>query len=129
MPQVEVRFFEDERGRAPVERWIDELRREDRLAYARCHAAIQRLAEFGHELRRPHADYLDRGIHELRIRSGRKQLRLLYFFHGRNAVVLIHALSKEGRIQEIDLARAVARRRDYEADPDARTHERHWRDD
>jgi hypothetical protein len=34
-------------------------------------------------LRRPHADYLEDGIYELRWRNGTVQYRILYFFHGR----------------------------------------------
>jgi hypothetical protein len=34
----------------------------------------------GHELRRPYADYLRAGVHELRARVGRVNYRILYFF-------------------------------------------------
>ncbi len=49
----------------------------------------------GHELRRPLADFLRDGIHELRVRKGRVNYRILYFFHGRNLPILGHALTKE----------------------------------
>ena len=126
MPGVDVRFFEDERGSVPVLDWLDELRRIDRYGHARCQVAIQRLALFGWDLRRPHTEYLGGAIYELRIRVRRVQFRILYFFHGGGAVVLTHALTKEQRIPEIDLARAVARRRAFEADPEARTCEKRW---
>ncbi len=128
MPRVEIRFFEDERGHVPAFEWLERLRAEDRRAYSRCRASLRRLAEFGHELRRPHADYLKGGIHELRVRVERRQLRLLYFFHERVAVILIHALSKEDDIPEIDLARALARKELFDANPVGRTHERRWED-
>lgn len=128
MPRVEVRFFRDERRAVPVLDWLEELRRSDRRGHAWCEAAIHRLAELGSELRRPHYDYVGSGIHELRIHVRRVQVRILYFFHGRSAVVLTHALTKEKRIPEIDLARAVARRKAFEADPDGRTHETRWTD-
>jgi hypothetical protein len=40
------------------------LRRTDQRAYESCVAAIGRLSEFGHELRRPLADILRNGIYE-----------------------------------------------------------------
>ena len=129
MPRVQVRYFEDERGSVPVKEWLERLRRQDRHAYARCHAALRRLAAAGHELRRPHCDYVRSGVYELRARSGRTQLRILYCFFGQIAVVLIHALTKEDRIAEFDIARALARKRAFEANPEERSHERNWADE
>ena len=65
MPQTEVFFYQDERGRAPVVDWLQELRQQDSLAYANCVATINRLAAAGHELRRPTADFLRDKIYEL----------------------------------------------------------------
>ena len=59
--------------------WLRKLKRKDRRGFAKCAACIGRLAGEGHDLRRPVADYLEDGIYELRARSGRVQLRLLYF--------------------------------------------------
>ena len=129
MPRVEIRYFKDERGYVPVQEWLDRLRWMDRNAYTRCHAALRRLAELGHELRRPHCDYVRSGVYELRARAGRTHLRILYSFYGRVAVVLTHAFTKEGRIPEIDIARALARKRSFEENPEKRTHERNWADD
>ena len=51
-------------------------------------ARVQRLAELGHELRRPEGDHLRDGIYELRARLN---YRLPYFFHGQLAAVLLMA--------------------------------------
>jgi phage-related protein len=83
--------------------------------YAKCIAIIERLSEFGHELRRPHADFLKAGIHELRVRKGRVKYRILYFFHGRHVVVLAHAITKEGTVPDIDIDRAVRRMKAFAA--------------
>ena len=58
MPPIDVYFYKDESGHTPVLEWLRELRQRDRKAYAKCVARIRRLAELGHELRRPEADYL-----------------------------------------------------------------------
>lgn len=82
----------------------------------------ERLAELGHELRRPEADFLRDGIYELRWRVQSVHYRILYFFHGKAAVVLAYGFTKEDRVpaKDIDLAR---KRKDlFEADPAVHTY-------
>jgi phage-related protein len=123
LPQTQVLFYQDERGHAPVVDWLGELRRRDRVAYANCVAAIHRLAAVGHELRRPTADYLRDKIHELRIKRGRANYRILYFFHGQNVAILAHALTKEDKVPNADIERAIHRKRLYEANPKKHTYQ------
>ncbi len=75
-----------------------------------------------HELRRPLADILRDGIYELRIRKGKVNFRILYFFHGKNVAILGHALTKEDRVPKGDIERAVRRKKAYQADPATHTH-------
>jgi phage-related protein len=76
----------------------------------------------GHELRRPHADYLRGGIHELRSRVGRVHYRVLYFFHGRDVALLAHGLTKKDAVPEADIERAIQRKERYERDAEAHRH-------
>ncbi len=112
MPQTHVRFYA-ERNVAPFLQWMDGLlpKVQDKLI-----ARVELLEEKGHELRRPHADTLRDGIHELRAVSQRVNYRVLYFFHGSDAVIS-HGITKEGIVppKEIDLA--VQRKRRFEGDP------------
>ena len=91
-------------------------------AQAKCRVRIERLQHLGHDLRRPEADYLRNEIYELRVGLQGINYRMLYFFHGRTAVVLSHGLTKKRIVppKEIDLA--VERKRDFEKDPGAHTH-------
>ena len=123
MPPTEVLFYQDEAKRAPVVEWLWDLRRDDRTAYAKCVARIRRLAEAGHELRRPEADYLRDGIYELRARRGHVNYRMLYFFHGHNVAILAHALTKEGEIPDSDIARAIRRKQAFERNPARHSYE------
>ena len=123
MPPTELVFYRDERGRAPVVEWLRALRRTDKRGYAKCVAKIMRLAAAGHELRRPDADYLRDGIHELRARHGRVNHRILYFFHGRNVAILAQALTKEDQVPDTDIERAMECKRLFEHDPQAHTYE------
>jgi len=121
MPQTRLLFFQNADGAAPVWEWLKDLRAGNPKAYAKCVVRIRRLAELGHELRRPEADLLRDGIYELRARLGTVNYRILYFFHGRNVAVLAHALTKEDEIPIVEINRAVERKRAFIARPIAHT--------
>lgn len=124
MPVTQVVFYAERGGRPPVLEWLRDLKRRDRQGLARCIARMEQLAAMGHELRRPAADYLRDGIYELRAKSGRVQYRILYFFHGRDVVVLAHAIVKAGAaVPAADVDKAGHRKRMYERDPDEHTYE------
>jgi phage-related protein len=120
MPRIDVVLFQESDGAVPVLEWLDEL--DQPKAVAKCLAMIERLREMGHELRRPEADYLRDGIHELRIRHGRVNYRLLYFFHRRIAAVISHGITKEDVVPPKEIERAVERMERFVADPDRHTH-------
>ena len=86
-------------------------------------ARIELLAHFGHELRRLAADFLREGIYELRAKQGHVQYRLLYFFHGRQVAILAHALTKTDEVPQVDIDRAIQRKRRFEANPKLHTYE------
>jgi phage-related protein len=117
MPRIDVVFYQEDGRDVPVLDWLKELRRTDQRAYESCVAAIGRLSELGHELRRPLADILRNGIYELRIRKGRVNYRILYFFHGRNLAILGHALTKEDKVPKADMERAIRRKKAFEQNP------------
>lgn len=123
IPQTDVIFYQSADGHVPVLEWLRALNRSDRRAYAKCVVRIQRLAAMGHELQRPEADFLRDGIYELRMRQGRVQYRILYFFHGRNVAILGHALTKEGRVPPADIERAVRRKETFARDPARHSYE------
>lgn len=105
---------------------LDWFRTLSEKAQAKCLVRLERLAALGHELRRPEADYLRNGIHELRAKNGGVHHRMLYFFSGGNAVVS-HGITKqraEVPAREIDLA--LARKRTFEHDPTNHTHEERY---
>jgi phage-related protein len=97
--------------------WLEALRGSDRRTY-KCVVRLRRLADAGHELRRPEANFVREDLYELRARQGRVNYRLLYFFHGRHVAILVHALTKEGEISTADIARALRRKATFEHDPE-----------
>jgi phage-related protein len=123
MPRTQLVFFKDEDGKVPVRDWLLELQQRQRRAFAKCVARIRRLAELGHELRRPEADLLRDGIYELRVRGGRVNYRILYFFHGQNVAILAHALTKEAKVPKNEIDRAVRRKAAFESSPAEHSYE------
>ena len=75
------------------------------------------MRELGHELRRPEADFLRDGIHELRASARGVHYRVLYFFHKQLAIVVAHGLIKERNVPDRDIVLAIRRKAQFEADP------------
>ena len=114
-----IRHKEDD-GTVPLLDWLDGL---PAKAQDKCLARFKRLREFGHELRRPIADYLRDDIHELRVGHQGVNYRMLYFFHGRTAAVLSHGLAKERRVPSREIDKAIQRKRTFEAAPKKHAHQ------
>jgi hypothetical protein len=113
VPATEVIMFQESDGTVPLIAWLDKL---PEKVQDKCLVKVQRLEEQGYELRRPEADSLRDGIHELRVAFRGMQYRMLYFFHGQQAVIS-HGLKKENVVpsQQIDLA--IERRARFANDP------------
>ena len=118
MPETEVLIFVEDDGSAPLLAWLDELPAKVR---DKCLVRIERLSEKGHELRRPEADSLRDGIHELRTSFRRIQYRVLYFFCGQQAVIS-HGCIKEDVVPPFQIDLAVERKRRFEAEPEKHTY-------
>ena len=115
MPAVEVFYFQEDDDKVPLIRWLDRL---PAKAQMKCQVRLERLEAMGNDLRRPEADYLRDDIYELRASCQGVNYRMLYFFHGRAAVVVSHGIVKEQRVppREIDLA--LKRRQTFESRPE-----------
>jgi hypothetical protein len=120
MPQTKVVIFQDEDGSAPFLEWFDEL---PAKAQDKCRVRMERLAQLGHELRRPEADYLRDQIYELRIGLQGINYRILYFFHSNVAAVLSHGIVKERAVPPAEIDLAVKRKDLFIGDPDRYTYE------
>ena len=99
-------LFYQEKGSFPVQEYIKAL---DEPQQNKIFAALKRLEEEGYNLRRPLADSLGSktGLYELR--PGRH--RILYSFHERRCVVLLHVfLKKTDAIPQKDIELALVRK-------------------
>ncbi len=120
MPKTKLVFFKDLDGSIPALDWLDE---QSSKVKAKCQERLIRLQDMGHELRRPEADLLRDGIHELRIGFQGVNYRLLYFFHGKIAAVVSHGLTKERAVPVREIELAIRRKRQFEQDPNKHSNE------
>jgi len=118
MSETEVVLFAKADGTCPLFNWLDGL---PPKAQDKCIVRVERLAEMGHKLRRPEADYLRDGIYELRASQRGIHYRVLYFFHGKTAV-LSHGLVKERKVPERDIELAIKHKTVYADDPGIHTY-------
>jgi phage-related protein len=115
---TELVYYQEEDGVVPLVEWFSNL---PVKVIQKCQAKLDRLEQLGHELRRPEADYLRDEIYELRASYQGVHYRMLYFFHGRLAVVVSHGLMKERAVPPRDIDLAVKRKARFEAEPDRHT--------
>jgi phage-related protein len=123
VPTTSILFYQESEGDAPVIEWLSELKRKNMKGFLGCAARIDRLATYGHELRRPVADYLRDGIYELRAKHINVQYRIFYHFDGQNVVVLNHAMVKKtSAVPKKDIELAIKRKAKFERDPKKHTY-------
>jgi phage-related protein len=118
MPKSRVVIYREEDGSVPFISWFEEL---PNHAKDKVLVRIERLRDLGHELRRPEADFLRDGIHELRATSRGVHYRVLYFFHAQVAAVVAHGLVKEKAVPDRDISLAIRRKLFFEANPSKHT--------
>lgn len=101
----ELVFYETESGRCPA---LEFLRSLPKAVRAEGGWLLERLQKYGNSLDRPVVGFLEDGINELRWQVDRNEYRLLFFFHGRQIIVVTHGFSKKTRAvprKEIEMAR------------------------
>ncbi|SRR5258708_1442019 len=113
MPQTKVILFRAEDGTVPFLDWFGAI---PPKAQDKCRVRLERLQQLGHELRRPEADFLQEGIYELRVGLQGINYRMLYFFHGREAVVVSHGIVKERAVPPKEIELALKRKAQFAAD-------------
>lgn len=111
MPQTDVVLYREDDGSVPLREWFLAL---PPKAADKCLARLRRLEQLGNELRRPEADFLRDGIYELRASYQSLHYRMLYFFVGRQAVVVSHGLVKQREVPAKEIDKAVERKRSFE---------------
>ena len=109
-----ILFFAEDRGRCPFLDWLRELPQKPRIKVM---GYVEQLAVFGNQLRRPVADHLGEGIFDFRPTHMGIHYRVLYFYHGRDAVVISHGIVKEAKVPRRELDLAIRHRQQFKLDP------------
>ena len=97
MTKTRIIIYQDFKGTAPLLEWLDGI---PKKAMIKCVEKIDRLANYGHTLRRPDCDYLTDGIYELRARAGNVNYRILCLCWKTNSFAFSRQYKgKEGRTE------------------------------
>jgi phage-related protein len=108
-----IAFYQDARGRRPVEQWLDSLDDKER---ARVFRHFDLLAEHGTTLSMPYARHLRAKLFELRVPASRMDFRVLYFAASGRQFILLHAFAKQtGKTPAREIDAAERRMADYES--------------
>jgi phage-related protein len=85
-------FYTDERGRAPVEEFLDTVPPKERASIFR---VLDLLKEFGLQLGSRYVRHLEGKLWELRVQTRGKTYRILYFAYTGQRFILLHAFLKK----------------------------------
>ena len=121
VPPVRLVIFQNCDGSAPFLDWFHGL---ELKTQAKCKTRLDLLAREGFGLRRPVADFLRGGVYELPLKSRGMNFRVLYFFQGRETVVISHGFSKQGgKVPPQEITRALNNMMAFSRDPENHTFE------
>ena len=121
MPAMRVFMYREEEGAIPLLEWLREIKPDKGVA--KCLDVIELLKQEGNGLRRPYADSLRDGIHELRAQFRSVQYRILFFFHESSAVLSHGFIKKRAKVPDREIKLALARKETYRGNPDQHAYE------
>ena len=98
--------------------WLAGLEVRNRKAFAKCVYLLDLLRQFGRELRRPALTLLRDGVYELRTEVGGVNYRILYGFVGKDIALVSHGITKDKKVPDAEIDRAIARLALYRQNPD-----------
>jgi phage-related protein len=116
MSAVRVTFFREEDGECPLLVWIDNIR--PQKAQMKVVARIKLLEELGKSIRRPHVDFIEDGIWELRERYVNTQYRMLFFWAEGKVVITNGFIKTAGLVPESEKRKARQYRELYLRNPE-----------
>lgn len=106
-----VLYYETESGICPVKEFIGgkSISNQQKIV-----ALISFLEEEGIHLTRPYSDYLQDGIHELRVKLSGDETRTLYFFCFEEYIILTHTFSKRSdKVPIAEINKALQYKEDF----------------
>jgi len=119
MQKTNVVIYREKDGSVPLLDWLDDL---PNKVQDKCIARIELLKDKGYDLRRPTCDSLRDGIYELRAGYKNVNYRILYCFQGKNIVLLSHGCTKEKKVPNKEIDRAINNANNFIKDKKAHTY-------
>lgn len=92
--EFEILFYKDEKGNSPIEKFIVELGKTNRILTAKTRQGIDKLRNRTYH-REPLSKYLESELWELRIKAGNDILRIIYTFAKGRIIILLHIFIKK----------------------------------
>jgi len=120
LPETEVLIFAESDGSSPFLIWLD---KQSSKVQDKCIVFIERLEEYGYDLRRPQADYLRDGIYELRVKRQNTNYRILYFFHENRAVISHGFMKQRDKVPEKEIEIAIKNKIKFLTNPEKHTYQ------
>ena len=105
--EFEIIFYRDAEGNNPIEEFILELGRKNRVLAAKTRQGIEKLRNRAYH-KEPLSKHLESGLWELRIKAGTDILRIIYTFSKGRIIILLHVFIKKQQKTpegELELAR------------------------
>ena len=103
----EIVYYSDNSGRKPVEEFLIDLKRENRLLAKQAFKGLGKIRSRTYH-RAPLSKYLEPGLWELRIKAGTDILRIVYTFQRGQIIILLHVFVKKQQKtpeNELEIAR------------------------
>jgi phage-related protein len=108
----EIEFFVTANGDCPLKDFLDNPDQKDDLPFIK--TKLDRLEEFGNELRYPETKILGKGLYELRVKTHRGIYRLPFFYYKGKIIVLTHGfLKKSDKTPRSEITRAYEYKAEY----------------
>lgn len=92
--EFEIIFYRDTEGNNPIEKFIIELGKGNRVLAAKTRQGIEKLRNRAYH-REPLSKHLESGLCELRIKAGTDILRIIYTFARSQIIILLHIFIKK----------------------------------
>ncbi len=105
--EFEIVFYRDNNGRNPIEDFISELAKKNRVLVAKTQKGIEQLRNSAYHAE-PLSKHIGQGLWELRIRSKTDILRIFYTFTKGKIIILLHVFIKKQQKtsgRELEIAR------------------------
>lgn len=103
----EIVFYQDEEGNNPIEEFLLDLNKSNKLLVAKTRQGIEKLrSKFYH--REPLSKHIESHLWELRIKAGTDILRIIYTFEKGQIIILLHVFIKKKQktpLGELETAR------------------------